>query len=235
MDGAVSGADSRDGARGGAPLPADPARPHANPWPIVAVTCIGAAMGQFDASVVQLALPDLAVVFDTRETLASWVALSYVLAFAAALPVFGRLCEMFGRKRLYLAGMVVFVLASALCGIATSLPELIVYRILQGIGGASLGANSIVILNQAAGKERRARAMGYFSAAQAVGVSLGPIAGGLLLGFFGWQAIFWVTVPIGILGADGRLDRAARRHRARSAAFRLAGMRCCSAPPSSAS
>ncbi|MBB3929921.1 EmrB/QacA subfamily drug resistance transporter [Kaistia hirudinis] len=201
MDGAVSGAGSREGAPGGAPLPADPARPHANPWPIVAVTCIGAAMGQFDASVVQLALPDLAVVFDTRETLASWVALSYVLAFSAALPVFGRLCAMFGRKRLYLAGMVVFILASALCGIATSLPELIVYRIIQGIGGASLGANSIVILNQAAGKALRARAMGYFSAAQAVGVSLGPIAGGLLLGFFGWQAIFWVTVPIGLLGA----------------------------------
>jgi EmrB/QacA subfamily drug resistance transporter len=84
---------------------------------------------------------------------------------------------------------------------ATSLPELIAYRILQGIGGASLGANSIVILTHAAGKELRARAMGYFSAAQAVGVSLGPIAGGLLLGSFGWQAIFWVTVPIGLIGA----------------------------------
>ena len=201
MDGAAAGVNPRDGSKAGAPMPAGPQEQPTNPWPIVAITCIGAAMGQFDASVVQLALPELAVVFGTRETLASWVALSYVLAFSAALPIFGRLCEMFGRKRLYLAGMLVFVAASALAGIATSLPELILYRVLQGIGGASLGANSIVILNQAAGKELRARAMGYFSAAQAVGVSLGPIAGGLLLGFFGWQAIFWVTVPIGLLGA----------------------------------
>ena len=110
-----------------------------------------------------------------------------------------RVCVV-GRKKLYLLGILIFVVASALCGIARSLPELIAFRILQGIGGASLGANSIEILNRAAGKALRARAMGYFSAAQAVGVSLGPIAGGLLLGFFGWQAIFWVTVPIGLIG-----------------------------------
>ncbi|SHG46042.1 drug resistance transporter, EmrB/QacA subfamily [Kaistia soli DSM 19436] len=200
MDGAAPEASRGDPKTGQPTTGAAPSQ-GANPWPIVAITCIGAAMGQFDASVVQLALPDLAVTFQTRETLASWVALAYVLAFSAALPVFGRLCEMFGRKKLYLAGILVFVAASALCAMATSLPELIAFRILQGIGGASLGANSIVILNRAAGKELRARAMGYFSAAQAVGVSLGPIAGGLLLGFFGWQAIFWVTVPIGLLGA----------------------------------
>ncbi|HWJ75947.1 MAG TPA: DHA2 family efflux MFS transporter permease subunit [Kaistia sp.] len=200
MDKAVL-AGARSVSAVGSPAPATAPSPVANPWPIIAITCIGAAMGQFDASVVQLALPDLAVVFQTQETLASWVALAYVLAFAAALPIFGRLCEMFGRKKLYLAGILVFVAASALCGIATSLPELIFFRILQGIGGASLGANSIVILNRAAGKALRARAMGYFSAAQAVGVSLGPIAGGLLLGLFGWQAIFWVTVPIGLIGA----------------------------------
>ncbi|MCX5494249.1 DHA2 family efflux MFS transporter permease subunit [Kaistia dalseonensis] len=196
--GVERGAIARENASvqaAGAKLPAP------NPWPIVAITCIGSAMGQFDASVVQLALPDLAVVFQTRETMASWVALAYVLAFSAALPVFGRLCEMFGRKRLYLAGILVFALASALCATATTLGELIFFRVLQGIGGASLGANSIVILTRASGKELRARAMGYFSAAQAVGVSLGPIVGGLLLGAFGWQSIFWVTVPLGIIGA----------------------------------
>lgn len=172
----------------------------ANPWPIVAITCIGSGMSQFDASVVQIALPDLAVVFGVRETLVSWVALSYVLGFAAALPVFGRLSETFGRKKLYLLGMLIFVVASALCGMARSLPELIAFRVLQGIGCGSLGAHSIVILTRASGEARRARALGYFSAAQGVAISLGPVAGGLLLGFFGWRAIFWVTVPIGILG-----------------------------------
>jgi len=191
-----TGVTVQPAASGAAPAPGA-----ASPWTVVAITCIGAAMGQFDASVVQLALPDLAVRFETRETLASWIALGYVLAFSAALPVFGRLCAMFGRKRLYLLGMLIFIAASALCGLATSLWELVALRVVQGIGGAMLGANSIAILVAATGKERRARAMGYFAAAQAVGVSLGPMAGGLLLGFFGWQAIFWVTVPVGIAGA----------------------------------
>lgn len=175
------------------------ARPN-YPWYVVAVTCVGSFMGQFDASVVQLALPDLAVRFDTRETVVSWVALAYVVAFAAALPPFGRLCEMFGRKRLYLLGMAIFLVTSALCGMAGSLGELIAFRVIQGVGAALLGANSIAILVHAAGNERRPRAMGYFSAAQAVGVSLGPIIGGVLLGSFGWPAIFWVTVPVGIIG-----------------------------------
>jgi len=175
------------------------ARP-AYPWYIVGVTCIGSFMGQFDASVVQLALPHLAEVFHTRETLTSWVALAYLLSFSASLPVFGWLCEQYGRKQLYLVGMAAFLIASVLCGIATSLPQLIAFRVLQGLGGALLGANSISILVRAAGKERRGRAMGIFSAAQAIGVSLGPIVGGLLIGSLGWRSIFWITAPIGVIG-----------------------------------
>ncbi len=200
------------------------ARPN-YPWLIVAITCVGSFMGQFDASVVQLALPDLAVTFNTRETVVSWVALSYVVAFSAALPPFGRLCEMFGRKRLYLLGMVIFLITSALCGLARSLPELIAFRVIQGVGAALLGANSIAILVRAAGDERRPRAMGYFSAAQAIGVSLGPIAGGFLLGLFGWQAIFWVTVPVGIIGtALGWLILPDDKAEPKSKGFDFAGM-----------
>lgn len=172
----------------------------AYPWYIVGVTCIGSFMGQFDASVVQLALPHLAEVFEVRETVTSWVALAYLLSFSASLPVFGWLCEQYGRKRLYLVGMAAFLIASILCSIATSLPQLIAFRVLQGLGGALLGANSISILVRASGKERRGRAMGIFSAAQAVGVSLGPIVGGLLIGSLGWRSIFWVTAPIGLIG-----------------------------------
>jgi EmrB/QacA subfamily drug resistance transporter len=192
--------------------PADAPRPEAGsfrdrlaqraayPWYIVGVTCIGSFMGQFDASVVQLALPHLAEVFQVRETLTSWVALAYLLSFCVSLPVFGWLCEQYGRKRLYLLGMAAFLVASVLCSIATSLPQLIAFRVLQGLGGALLGANSISILVHAAGKERRGRAMGIFSAAQAIGVSLGPIVGGLLIGSLGWRSIFWVTAPIGVIG-----------------------------------
>jgi EmrB/QacA subfamily drug resistance transporter len=172
----------------------------AYPWYIVGVTCIGSFMGQFDASVVQLALPHLAQVFQVRETLTSWVALAYLLSFSASLPVFGWLCEQYGRKQLYLLGMAAFLIASVLCSLATSLPQLIAFRVLQGLGGALLGANSISILVRAAGKERRGRAMGIFSAAQAIGVSLGPIVGGLLIGWLGWRSIFWITAPVGVIG-----------------------------------
>ena len=92
-----------------------------HPWLVVAVTCIGAFIGQLDASIVQLALPSLGSVFGASLEAVSWVALAYLLAFATFLPIFGRLCEMFGRKLLYLIGYLLFTAASALCGAAPSL------------------------------------------------------------------------------------------------------------------
>lgn len=167
------------------------------PWLIVGVTCTGAFIAQLDASIVQLALPFLAVDFQTSLTAVSWVPLAYLLALAAFLPVFGRLCEMFGRKLLYVGGYLVFTIASALCGLAGDLTWLVAARVLQGIGGAMLAANSIAILVGAAGQSRRARALGYFAAAQAIGLSAGPPIGGLLLSTLGWRWVFWVTLPIG--------------------------------------
>ncbi len=177
-----------------APLPAFP-------WRITGLTCIGAFIGQVDASIVQLALPRLARVFLTPLDTVSWVSLAYLLAFAACLPVFGRLCQMHGRKRVYLLGYALFTTASALCAMAPGIGWLIALRALQGIGGAMLGANSVALLVAAVAGGQRGRALGFFAAAQAVGISLGPAAGGLLLHFFGWRAIFWATVPFGLLGA----------------------------------
>jgi EmrB/QacA subfamily drug resistance transporter len=170
------------------------------PWLVVGTTCISAFMGQIDASIVQLALPTLERVFHARLGAVSWVAIGYSVAFASILPVFARLAEMFGRKLLYLVGFALFTVASALCGFSSSLPQLIAFRVLQGVGGAMLGANSVVILVNAAGPGRRGRAMGIFAAAQAVGVSLGPAAGGLLLGVLDWRWLFWATEPFGLAG-----------------------------------
>ncbi len=172
-----------------------------HPWLIVAVTCIGAFIGQLDASIVQLALPRLSSVFAASFEAVSWVALAYLLAFAAFLPIFGRLCEMFGRKLLYLIGYLLFTVASALCGAAPSLEWLVVCRALQGVGGAMLGANSIAILMAATGPDRRARAVGLFAAAQAVGISAGPIVGGLLLDTLDWRWVFWAVVPVAPVAA----------------------------------
>jgi MFS family permease len=170
------------------------------PWFVVGAVCIGAFMGQVDASIVQLALPSLESAFDAQLNAVSWVAVGYVLAFASALPVFARLAEIAGRKTLYLGGFAFFALWSAFCGLAPDLPSLIAFRILQGVGGALAGANSVVILVAAAGPARRGKALGIMAAAQAVGLSIGPAAGGLILGTLGWRWIFWVTVPFGALG-----------------------------------
>jgi EmrB/QacA subfamily drug resistance transporter len=171
------------------------------PWLVVGTTCLAAFVGQVDASIVQLALPTLEHAFDARLSAVSWVAIAYVLAFAAILPVFARLAETAGRKTMYLAGFAMFGLASAACGLAPSLGWLIAFRALQGASGAMLGANSIVILVSAAGAQRRGQAMGIFAAAQAVGISVGPACGGILLGLLSWHWVFWVSAPFSLAGA----------------------------------
>ncbi|MCX7302987.1 MAG: MFS transporter [Hyphomicrobiales bacterium] len=167
-------------------------------WLVVGLICIGTFVGQLDATIVQLALPTLGRAFNVPLQEVSWVALSYLLAFASFLPIFGRLCEMFGRKTLYIAGYAIFISASALCGFAETFDQLLFFRFLQGIGGSLLGANSISILVKSVPAESRGRALGYFAAAQAIGMCAGPAIGGVLLATLGWRWIFWITVPFGV-------------------------------------
>jgi len=171
------------------------------PWMIVALVSIGAFIGQLDATIVQLALPTLGKTFSATLEAVSWVSLAYLVAFASFLPIFGRLCEIYGRKSLYIIGYVIFIAATLMCGFAPDLDWLIACRVMQGIGGSMLGANSIAILVAAIDQQRRGRALGYFAAAQAVGMCAGPAVGGLALGWLGWQWVFWVSVPFGLAGA----------------------------------
>jgi EmrB/QacA subfamily drug resistance transporter len=169
-----------------------------HPWLVVGVACSGAFIGQLDASIVQLALPALAQGFGGPVNEVSWVAIAYLLAFACSLAVFGRVSEIFGRKLPYLAGFALFTVASLLCGWAESLEQLIALRALQGLGGGLLGANSMAVLVTSVPDDKRPRAIGWFTTAQAVGVSVGPIVGGLLLDVLDWRWIFWVAVPFGL-------------------------------------
>ena len=169
------------------------------PWLIVGACCVAGVMGQIDASIVQLALPTLGRVFDSTLESVSWVALAYLLGVAAFMPIFGQICRIFGRKLFYIVGFIVFTSASALCGLASDLLTLDGLRFLQGVGGAMIGANSMALIVEATDKSRRGRALGLYAAAQAVGVSAGPVAGGLLIGTLGWRWVFWVNVPIGLI------------------------------------
>jgi EmrB/QacA subfamily drug resistance transporter len=182
-----------------APLPWLASRPY-YAWLVVGTVCIGAFMGQLDASIAQLVLPTLETVFVAPLSSVEWVALAYLLSLAALLAPVGRLADIAGRKLLYTLGFFVFVAGSALCGAAPNLPVLLGSRVLQAVGAAFLQANSVAIVTAAAGPGRRGKAIGIQGTAQAIGLSVGPALGGLLISVFGWRWVFFINVPAGIVG-----------------------------------
>jgi len=171
-----------------------------HPWFIVGTVCVGAFMGQLDSSIAQLILPDLEAQFMQRLSTVSWVSIAYLLTLTACLPIVGRLADLYGRKQLYCGGFFVFIAGSALCGMAPNIPLLIGFRVLQAVGASLLQANSVAIIVTAAGNERRGRALGIQTTAQAIGLSVGPALGGFLVAAFGWRSVFWINVPFGLVG-----------------------------------
>jgi EmrB/QacA subfamily drug resistance transporter len=169
-------------------------------WLVVATVCIGAFMAALDASIVNVALPDMSTYFSTSASVVSWVLISYLLTLTAMLTMFGRMADMWGRRPLYTFGFLVFIIGSATCGAAVNLPMLITSRVLQAAGAAMLQANSVAIITATVPASVRGRAIGFQGSAQAIGLSLGPAIGGGLIALFGWRAIFYVNVPVGLIG-----------------------------------
>jgi len=187
-------------------LGAEPARPrvvagwsHAH-WLAVAAVCLGAFMGQLDASIVTLTFPALSREFGATLAGVQWVSLSYLLTLVALLLPIGRLADRAGRKLIYLYGFAVFTAASVACGFAGSLPLLVGLRVVQAVGAAMLQANSVALVTTSSPRRRLRAALGVQAAAQAVGLALGPTLGGVLVSGLGWQWVFWVNVPFGLLG-----------------------------------
>jgi EmrB/QacA subfamily drug resistance transporter len=178
--------------------------PHAH-WLAVAAVCVGALMGQLDASIVTVALPTLQKSFHASVGSVTWVGLSYLLVLVATVTAVGRFADMWGRKLLYIYGFVIFIVGSALCGLAPDLAALCGFRALQGIGAAMLQANSLAIIVLIVPARSLGRAIGLQGAAQAIGLALGPSVGGLLLAAGGWRLIFLVNVPLGAFGAIAAL------------------------------
>ena len=197
----------RQGGRVSRLLLTEPRRPRVirerpgAPWLAVAAVCIGALMGQLDASIVTVALPTLQKSFHASVGSVTWVGLSYLVVLVATVTAVGRFADMWGRKLLYVYGFVVFIVASALCGLAPGLGALCVFRALQAVGAAMLQANSLAIITLVVPGRSLGRAIGFQGAAQAIGLALGPSVGGLLLAAGGWRLIFFVNVPLGVLGA----------------------------------
>ena len=180
--------------------PSIASRPNAY-WLVLLTVCIGAFMSQLDASIVTVAFPTLQRSFHASLGAVTWVGLSYLLALVGLVTGIGRMADMVGRKLLYMYGFVVFAAGSALCGLAPNLVVLDGFRILQGFGAAMIQANSVAILVLALPREKLGRGIGIQGAAQALGLALGPTVGGLLIALGGWRLIFFVNVPVGMIGA----------------------------------
>jgi MFS family permease len=155
-------------------------------------------MATLDSSIVNVALPTLQHEFGVAVTLIEWVSIAYLTITTGLLLPFGKLGDTAGRRRIYLVGMVLFTLGSALCGLAGSAAFLIASRVVQGVGAAMLSSNSVALVTAAFPREIRGRALGAVGAVVGLGLTIGPPLGGLLLSTLGWHAIFYVNLPFGI-------------------------------------
>ncbi len=174
-------------------------------WFILINVLIGATMSALDVSIVNVAMPTLKAEFNTTMAVIEWVAMSYMLTLTVFLPFFGRLADMFGRSNLYNTGFVVFTIGSLFCGMANSATILIAARVLQAVGAGLLQANSVALITQAFPGKERGKAIGIQGAVQAIAMAVGPFVGGVLIASVGWRAVFYINIPIGILGTIAAL------------------------------
>jgi EmrB/QacA subfamily drug resistance transporter len=166
---------------------------------VLAVLCLGLFVILLDTTIVNIAVPQLTVGLGATLDQLLWIVNAYTLTYATLLITGGRLGDLVGQKRLFLAGLTVFVLASALCGFAQSPAQLIGTRILQGIGGAMLTPQTLAILTVTFPPNKRGAAFGIWGAVAGLATVAGPALGGWLVTSFGWRWIFFVNVPIGLI------------------------------------
>ncbi|HET9925699.1 MAG TPA: DHA2 family efflux MFS transporter permease subunit, partial [Methylomirabilota bacterium] len=178
-------------------------RPRSSPVLIALSVMLGTFMEVLDTSVANVALPHIAGSLSATPEQATWVLTSYLISNAIVLPVTAWLSAVFGRKRFLLACVVIFTLASAACGAATSLGMLIVARVVQGVGGGALQPIAQAILLESFAPAQRGRAMAAYSMGVIVAPILGPTLGGYLTDAYNWRWVFYVNVPFGIASVAG--------------------------------
>lgn len=170
-------------------------------WWILLTVIIGTFLGRLDQTIVNLALPKIINDFGITISSAGWIATAYILANAVFVPIWGKLGDTIGRKKVYIIGFSIFILGSVLAGFAWNLSSMIFFRIIQAIAGSAdyPTAMAIIAVTFKEGKER-AQALGIWSSSFAAATVFGPLLGGPLIDNFGWRSVFLVNLPIGILG-----------------------------------
>lgn len=162
--------------------------------------CVITFMSTLDGSIVNIALPTLAGAFRVGISSVQWVTTSYLLVISALLLIWGRLSDIYGRKRFFGAGLAVFTIGSLLCGLSNSLAALVASRVLQATGASMAMALVQGIVTSAYPPNERGKALGFVGAVVSIGSLVGPGLGGLLVQTAGWRSIFYINVPVGALG-----------------------------------
>jgi EmrB/QacA subfamily drug resistance transporter len=193
-------------------------------WRVLIVVCVAVFMLLLDITVVNVALPNIDKELNTSFTDLQWVVDAYALTLAATLLNAGSLGDIRGRKRVFLSGIALFTLASALCGAATSPLWLILARGVQGIGGAAMFAVSLAIISQEFFGRERGTAFGIWGATVGAAVAIGPLVGGALTTYVGWRWIFFVNVPIGIACVAAGMRVLHETHDEQAGRFDVAGL-----------
>lgn len=183
-------------------MPGNPARSETSlRWLVLLTVMVGTFLGRLDQSIVNLALPRIINDFDITVDAAGWIATAYIIANAVFVPIWGKLGDTIGRKKVYIIGFSLFIFGSLLCGIAWNLGSMILFRVIQAIASSAdyPTAMAIVAVTFKEGRER-AQALGIWSSSFAVATIFGPLLGGPLIDTFGWRSVFLINIPVGLLG-----------------------------------
>lgn len=168
-------------------------------WIVFLTIVIGTFMVNVDSSIVNVALPILQLRYHVSLNLLQWVVTGYLLVITAILPMIGSMSDKLDRKKMFIAGISLFTLASILCALSPGFNELVIFRMLQAFGGALIQANVMSIVAFTFPKGQRGKPLGLISSVVAIGTIVGPAVGGIVLALMGWRYIFWVNVPFGII------------------------------------
>lgn len=169
-------------------------------WIVAVVFVLGLFIDIMDTTIVNVAIPTLASEFNVTGTGIEWLVLGYLLSLAVWIPASGWIGDRFGAKRTFLFALFIFTVASVLCGTANTLGQMIAFRIFQGVGGGMLTPVGTAMLFRAFPPQERARASTVLIVPTVIAPALGPIVGGLLIDNTSWRWIFYVNVPIGVVG-----------------------------------
>ncbi len=174
---------------------------HSQQWLILVTLMIASFLGRLDGTIVNLAIPKIIKDFDITVSQAAWISTAYIIANAIFVPVFGKLGDMIGRKRLYIFGILGFTVTSMLAGLSFNLPSMVIFRILQAITvSIDYPIALSIIAHTFEDRGQRAQAMGLWSAIFAASAVFGPLLGGPLIDNFSWRSVFYINLPLGIIG-----------------------------------